>query len=130
IKRCLSDGKSHHFAATPQACCLRSLDRARPPTSVVQGFQTLRGDFVRDLIRLCGGVASHFAVPRPPTSAAHFAPRTRSRPAGSRSTRASAKLPVTPTAVTKESDIGREFSLEGMLESYTQRKNVTVNLTR
>ena len=25
--------------------------------------------------------------------------------------------------------IGREFSLEGMLESYTQRKNVTVNLT-
>ena len=30
----------------------------------------------------------------------------------------------------KESGIGREFSLEGMLESYTQRKNVTVNLTR
>jgi len=29
----------------------------------------------------------------------------------------------------KESGIGREFSLEGMLESYTQRKNVTVNLT-
>jgi acyl-CoA reductase-like NAD-dependent aldehyde dehydrogenase len=28
----------------------------------------------------------------------------------------------------KESGIGREFSLEGMLESYTQRKNVTVNL--
>ncbi len=26
------------------------------------------------------------------------------------------------------SGIGREFSLEGMLESYTQRKNVTVNL--
>jgi hypothetical protein len=26
--------------------------------------------------------------------------------------------------------IGREFSLEGMLESYAQRKNVTVNLTR
>jgi hypothetical protein len=25
--------------------------------------------------------------------------------------------------------IGREFSLEGMLESYTHRKNVTVNLT-
>jgi hypothetical protein len=25
--------------------------------------------------------------------------------------------------------IGHEFSLEGMLESYTQRKNVTVNLT-
>src|SRR5262245_47557790 len=72
IKRCLSDGKSHHFAATPQACCLRSLYRARPPTSVVQGFQTLRGDFVRDLIRLCGGVASHFAVPRPPTSAASW----------------------------------------------------------
>jgi len=30
----------------------------------------------------------------------------------------------------KESGIGREFSLEGMLESYTQRKNVTVNLVR
>ncbi|HEY2534678.1 MAG TPA: aldehyde dehydrogenase family protein [Xanthobacteraceae bacterium] len=29
----------------------------------------------------------------------------------------------------KQSGIGREFSLEGMLESYTQRKNVTVNLT-
>ncbi len=30
----------------------------------------------------------------------------------------------------KESGIGREFSLEGMLESYTQRENVTVNLVR
>jgi len=29
----------------------------------------------------------------------------------------------------KESGIGREFSLEGMLDSYTQGKNVTVNLT-
>jgi acyl-CoA reductase-like NAD-dependent aldehyde dehydrogenase len=29
----------------------------------------------------------------------------------------------------KQSGIGREFSLEGMLDSYTQRKNVTVNLT-
>src|SRR5215470_8995784 len=29
----------------------------------------------------------------------------------------------------KQSGIGREFSLEGMLESYTQRKNVTINLT-
>jgi len=28
----------------------------------------------------------------------------------------------------KQSGIGREFSLEGMLESYTQRKSVTVNL--
>ena len=27
----------------------------------------------------------------------------------------------------KQSGIGREFSLEGMLESFTQRKNVTVN---
>ena len=26
------------------------------------------------------------------------------------------------------SGIGREFSLEGMLESFTQRKNITVNL--
>jgi acyl-CoA reductase-like NAD-dependent aldehyde dehydrogenase len=29
----------------------------------------------------------------------------------------------------KESGIGREFSLEGMLDSFTQKKNVTVNLT-
>jgi acyl-CoA reductase-like NAD-dependent aldehyde dehydrogenase len=28
----------------------------------------------------------------------------------------------------KQSGIGRQFSLEGMLESFTQRKNVTVNL--
>ena len=28
----------------------------------------------------------------------------------------------------KQSGIGREFSLEGTLESFTQRKNVTVNL--
>jgi acyl-CoA reductase-like NAD-dependent aldehyde dehydrogenase len=28
----------------------------------------------------------------------------------------------------KQSGIGREFSLEGMLDSFTQRKNVTVNL--
>ena len=28
----------------------------------------------------------------------------------------------------KQSGIGREFSLEGMLESFTQRKNVTINL--
>jgi betaine-aldehyde dehydrogenase len=36
------------------------------------------------------------------TSAAHFAPRMRSRPAGSRSTRALAKLPVTPTAAIRK----------------------------
>jgi acyl-CoA reductase-like NAD-dependent aldehyde dehydrogenase len=28
----------------------------------------------------------------------------------------------------KQSGIGREFSLEGMLDSFSQRKNVTVNL--
>jgi betaine-aldehyde dehydrogenase len=28
----------------------------------------------------------------------------------------------------KQSGIGREFSLEGMLDGFTQRKNVTVNL--
>jgi betaine-aldehyde dehydrogenase len=28
----------------------------------------------------------------------------------------------------KQSGIGREYSLEGMLDSYTQRKNITVNL--
>jgi acyl-CoA reductase-like NAD-dependent aldehyde dehydrogenase len=30
----------------------------------------------------------------------------------------------------KESGIGREFSLSAMLDSFTQIKNVTVNLTR
>ncbi len=29
----------------------------------------------------------------------------------------------------KQSGIGREYSLEGMLEGFTQRKSVTVNLT-
>ena len=28
----------------------------------------------------------------------------------------------------KQSGIGREYSLEGMLEAYTQRKQVAVNL--
>ena len=28
----------------------------------------------------------------------------------------------------KQSGLGREFSLEGMLDSFTQRKSVTVNL--
>ena len=28
----------------------------------------------------------------------------------------------------KQSGIGREFSLEGMLDSFTQKKSVTVNL--
>ena len=28
----------------------------------------------------------------------------------------------------RQSGIGREFSLEGLLDSFTQRKNVTVNL--
>jgi betaine-aldehyde dehydrogenase len=28
----------------------------------------------------------------------------------------------------KQSGIGREFSLEGMIDGFTQRKNVTVNL--
>jgi len=31
---------------------------------------------------------------------------------------------------TKQSGIGREFSLEGMLDSFTQRKSITINLTR
>jgi acyl-CoA reductase-like NAD-dependent aldehyde dehydrogenase len=29
----------------------------------------------------------------------------------------------------KQSGIGREFSLEGMLESYTQRKSITIDLS-
>ena len=35
---------------------------------------------------------------------------------------------VAPFGGVKESGIGREFSLEGILDSYTQRKSVTVNL--
>ncbi|OPY74810.1 MAG: putative aldehyde dehydrogenase AldA [Syntrophorhabdus sp. PtaU1.Bin058] len=35
---------------------------------------------------------------------------------------------ATPYGGFKQSGIGREFSLEGMLDSYTQRKTVTVNL--
>jgi betaine-aldehyde dehydrogenase len=30
----------------------------------------------------------------------------------------------------KQSGLGREFSLAGMLDSFTQTKNITVNLTR
>ena len=30
----------------------------------------------------------------------------------------------------KQSGIGREFSLEGMIESFTQRKHVSVNLMK
>ena len=51
-----------------------------------------------------------------------------SRPAGCRSTRVSASRPATPTAASSRAGIGREFSLEGMLDSFTHRKNVTVNL--
>ena len=46
--------------------------------------------------------------------------------AGQPGTRPAAR--ASPTAAIKQSGIGREFSLEGMLDSYTQRKNVTVNL--
>ena len=53
--------------------------------------------------------------------------RHRSR-AGCRSTRASARRPGMSYGGYKQSGIGREFSLEGMLDSFTQRKNVTVNL--
>ena len=29
----------------------------------------------------------------------------------------------------KQSGLGKEFSLEGMLDSYTQKKNITINLS-
>ena len=40
------------------------------------------------------------------------------------------QFPGQSTAVDKQSGIGREDSLEGMLDSHTQRKNITVNLLR
>ena len=30
----------------------------------------------------------------------------------------------------KQSGLGKEFSLEGMLDSYTQKKNITINLSQ
>ena len=60
------------------------------------------------------------------SGAAHRA-RDRVR-AGCRSTRALGQAPGHSYGGYKQSGIGREFSLEGMLDSFTQRKNVTVNL--
>ena len=51
-----------------------------------------------------------------------------SSPAGCRSTRGWARRPGMSYGGYKQSGIGREFSLEGMLDSFTQRKSVTVNL--
>ena len=52
----------------------------------------------------------------------------RSKAAGYRSTRGGGQAPGHSYGGYKQSGIGREFSLEGMLESFIQRKNVTVNL--
>ena len=54
--------------------------------------------------------------------------RTRSSRAGCRSIRGSGSFPGQSYGGYKQSGIGREYSLEGMLDSYTQRKSVTVNL--
>ena len=50
-------------------------------------------------------------------------------PDASRPERAIPETSQEVKALKLESGIGREFSLEGMLDSYTQRKNVTINLT-
>ena len=38
------------------------------------------------------------------------------------------QVPGQPYGGVKQSGVGREFSLEGMLDSFTQKKSVTVNL--
>jgi acyl-CoA reductase-like NAD-dependent aldehyde dehydrogenase len=67
------------------------------------------------------------AVGAPTTSAAVCAPRMRSNPLGPGQP-GLGEAPGHSYGGYKESGIGREFSLEDMLDSFTQRKNVTVNL--
>ena len=62
------------------------------------------------------------------TSRRLYARRTRSSRAGFRSIRGSVSSPGQSYGGFKQSGFGREYSLEGMLDSFTQRKSVTVNL--
>jgi hypothetical protein len=55
-------------------------------------------------------------------------PRTRLNLAESRSIKALGRCRAIPTVVFKQSGMGRVGSLEGMLEAFTQRKSVMVNL--
>ena len=72
------------------------------------------------------GPAAHFRT-RDLGKAIRTAPR--SNPGGFRSTR-DWSFPGQSYGGYKQSGIGREYSLEGTLDSYTQRKNITVNLLR
>ena len=62
------------------------------------------------------------------TSTAPCAPRTGSRPAGSRSTAAAASCPGMSYGGKKLSGLGSEYSIEGALESFTQRKSITIGI--
>jgi len=60
--------------------------------------------------------------------APHCEPPTLSNRVGCRLTKDSGSSQGIPMAVTSRAASGGEFSLEGMLDSFTQHKNVTVNL--
>ena len=63
------------------------------------------------------------------TSGRRSGPCTGSRRAGCRSARGWVGQALgQPYGGVKQSGIGREFSLEGMLDSFTRKKSVTVNL--
>jgi acyl-CoA reductase-like NAD-dependent aldehyde dehydrogenase len=62
------------------------------------------------------------------TSAPGCGPPTPSNRAGCRVNQGGGQVPGMSYGGYKQSGIGREFSLEGMLDSFTQRKSVTVNL--
>ena len=72
------------------------------------------------------GLAAYVWTPRHRPGAAGR--RMPSRRAGSRSTRAAARRSGQSYGGVKESGIGREMSLEGMLDSFTETKSVNVNL--
>ena len=75
----------------------------------------------------------HATTASPPTcgrttSAGRCAPRTRIEAGWVQVNQGLGQSPGHSYGGIKQSGIGREFSLEGMLDSFTQRKNVTVNL--
>ena len=61
-------------------------------------------------------------------SAVHCSPRMRSSSGWIQVNQGLGQQPGHSYGGYKQSGIGREFSLEGMLDSFTQRKNVMVNL--
>ena len=62
------------------------------------------------------------------TSARACAPRTPSKSGWVQVNQGGGQTPGMSYGGYKQSGLGREFSLEGMLDSFTQRKSVTVNL--